>query len=137
MKYLIILCSACLFFSCSSPTNTFPVITPIEVPIVPEKVLGPEYNAFFGDFIYVDDRGFKVLVSFLGKDKAMAVCITINATVYFDYTFLLDKGTITTHDGSCIIWWFECKDFPYRWEDSNTLIVTDPVNNYVLTLRRR
>jgi len=138
MKFLFVLFVTFILLSCEQPiitSNTVPVTTS---EVITENTLGPEYNAFNGDFIHTDSRGFKVLVSFLGKDKCMAVCITANATVYLNYTFVLDNGTITTYKGTYpIIWWFECANYPYEWQDADTLIVTDPVNNRVLTLRRR
>lgn len=144
MKYLFMLLVALTLLSCEQPIPVTPVkatttatITSAPV-VVPEKVLGPEYDAFLGDFEHIDSRGFRVLVSFLGEDKCMAVCITANAKPYFNYDFVLHNSTITTGDGkNPLIWWFKCKDYPYRWDDADTLIVTDPVNNRVLTLRRR
>ena len=133
---LLLLPVIIFLISCSQPTAYDPPTTTTTT--IPEDRLGPEYDAFYGDFAYTDYRGFKVLVSFLGDDKAMSVCITANATIYTDYTFTLDNGTITTYDGEYpIIWYFECKGYPYVWEDADTLIVTDPVNNRTLTLRRR
>ncbi len=139
MKPLFALLIALTLLSCEQPLPVAPIVVPTVAPVtVQEKVLGPAYDAFTGDFIYEDSRGFKVLVGFLGEDKVMAVCITTNVHLYLNYTFTLGNGTITTYEGAYpLIWWFECKNFPYRWEDADTLIVTDPVNNRVLTLRRR
>lgn len=146
MKWAFILLLFTVFSSCVQSVGVprqpmIPIATIMDtVPIIttPEKVLGPEYDAFDGDFIYADGRGFTVLVSFLGEDKAMAVCITANAKPYFNYVFTLDNGTITTYNGTYpIIWWFQCVSFPYRWDNADTLVVTDPVDNRVLTLRRR
>ena len=140
MKLISAILVALVLLSCAQPSSPVMQSTAATVPVIITlvKVIGPEYDAFLGNFIHTDSRGFKVLVSFLGKDKCMAVCITANATVYLDYTFVLDKDTITTYNGTYpIIWWFECINYPYRWDDADTLIVTDPVNNRVLTLRRR
>jgi hypothetical protein len=101
-----------------------------------EVVLGPEYDSFNGDFSYEDGRGFSTFVS-LDGDTAEVTCVTMNATVYFRYTIILHDGTITTCMKEYpIIWYFECIDYPYRWDDADTLVVTDPVNSRVLTLRR-
>lgn len=142
MKYRFMIFIAFTLLSCEQPIPITPVkttttIAPTPV-IVPEVVLGPEYTPFSGDFIYADGRGFTVLVSFLGGDDVLAVCITANATVYLRYDMVLDNGTLTTYDGAYpIIWWFQCVNFPYRWDNADTLVVTDPVNNRVLALRRR
>jgi len=147
MKFVLALIMAFVLFSCEQPTPTTPIpIVPIKITTtttvtttttIPEKILGPEYAPFNGDFSYKDGRGFDVLVSF-SKDKVAVTTTTANAVVYSRYTFVLENGTITTYNGVYpIIWYFECIKYPYRWDDTNTLIVTDPVNNRVLTLRRK
>ena len=157
MKYLIIALLCVLSVACTMPqddpppteptvlTVTSTVTTTIGTPTVtvtssstaPEKVFGPEYASFDGKFSYVDGRGFSVFVEFIG-DKADVMTLTANALVYSRCTFVLVNGTISTYKGIYpIIWYFECVDYPYVWQDADTLIVTDPVNNRVLTLRRR
>jgi hypothetical protein len=79
--------------------------------------------------------GCFVCVTF-DKNKVAVSCKTRRVTVYFDYTFVLDKGTITTYKGEYpIIWWFQCKQYPYVW-NGDVLTITDPVNNRVLTLEK-
>jgi hypothetical protein len=97
-----------------------------------EMVLGSDYAPFDGTF---SGNGCFVSVTF-DKNKALVSCTTSNAICYFVYTFVLDNGTITTYLGEYpIIWWFECKRYSYVW-DGGSLIITDPVNNRVLTLKK-
>jgi len=133
MKPLIVFLALSLIISCSSPTDaTLPPSSASES--ISEPTLGAEYAPFDGAFSG-NGIGCFVRVTF-DKDKARATCTTANATVQFLYTFVLDKGTITTYVGEYpIIWWFECKRYPYEW-DGDRLIITDPVNNRVLSLKK-
>jgi hypothetical protein len=133
MNLLTLLLALTLVLSCSQPSDA--ALAPSSASgDNSEVVLGSDYAPFDGTFSG-NGIGYFVHVTF-DKNKARATCTTANATVQFLYTFVLDKGTITTYVGEYpIIWWFECKQYPYVW-DGGSLIITDPVNNRVLTLKK-
>jgi hypothetical protein len=144
MKLLTFLLVLTLVLSCSQPSDA--TLTPSSASDeASEVVLGSEYAPFVGTFSgrgtfpgcygWRYDAGCFVRVTF-DKNTASVSCITRNVIVYFGYTFVLDNETITTYEGEYpIIWWFECKRYPYVW-DGGSLIITDPVNNRVLTLKK-
>jgi hypothetical protein len=132
MRPIILVLALTLVLSCSQPSDA--TLTPSSASDeASEVVLGSEYTPFDGTF---SGNGIGCFVSVtFDKNKARASCST-SVTVNFLYTFVLDKGTITTYLGEYpIIWWFECKRYPYVW-DGDSLIITDPVNNRVLTLKK-
>jgi hypothetical protein len=140
MKLLTLLLALTLVLSCSQPSDA--TLTPsCAVGDTLTPTLSADYALFDGTFSGRgafsgnNDAGCFVRVTF-DKNKAAVSCTTSNAKVYFVYTFVLDNGTITTYEGEySIIWWFECKRYPYVW-DGGSLIITDPINNRVLTLKR-
>jgi hypothetical protein len=133
MKPLTLILALTLVLSCSQPSDA--TLTPSSASGGnSEVVLGSDYAPFAGTFSG-NGIGCFVGVTF-DKNKAVVSCTTSNTICYFVYTFVLDKGTITTYLGEYpIIWWFECKRYPYIW-DGSSLIITDPVNNRVLTLKK-
>ena len=133
MKPLFVFLALSLVLSCSSPTDA--ALTPPDaVGDILTPTLSADYAPFQGTF---SGNGIGCFVSVtLDKNNAYVTCTTANATVQFLYTFVLDKGTITTYVGEYpIIWWFECKQYPYVW-DGSSLIITDPVNNRTLILEK-
>jgi hypothetical protein len=133
MKPLIAFLALSLVLSCSQPSDA--TLTPSGAyGSNSEVVLGSDYTPFNGTF---SGNGIGCFVSVtFDKNKATISCTTSHAICYFAYIFVLDKGTITTYEGEYpIIWWFECKRYPYVW-DGGSLIITDPVNNRVLTLNK-
>jgi hypothetical protein len=132
MKPLITFLALSLILSCSQPSNA--ALTPSSVfGGSSEVMLGSDYALFNGTF---SGNGIGCFISVtFDKNKASVSCST-SVTVNFIYTFVLDNGTITTYEDEYpIIWWFECKRYPYVW-DGSSLIITDPVNNRVLMLKR-
>jgi hypothetical protein len=133
MKPLIVFLALSLIISCSSPRDATLPPSSSSGSII-EPALSADYAPFDGTFSG-NGIGCFVRVTF-DKNKVAVSCKTRRVTVYFDYTFVLDKGTITTYEGEYpIIWWFECKRYPYVW-DGDSLIITDPVNNRVLSLKK-
>ena len=133
MKPLIVFLALLLVVSCKMPTDaTLPPSCPSESPSDP--TLSSDYAPFNGQF-WGNGIGCTVGAKFTGN-SVYVTCITANALVHFRYTFVLDNGTITTYDGEYpIIWWFQCKQYPYEWVGDN-LIITDPVNNRTLILEK-
>jgi hypothetical protein len=133
MRPLTLLLALALVLSCSQPSDA--TLTPSSASDGnSEVVLGSDYTPFAGTF---SGNGIGCFVSVtFDKNKARATCTTANATVQFLYTFVLDNGTIMTYLGEYpIIWWFECKRYPYVW-DGGSLIIADSINNRVLTLKK-
>jgi len=128
MKLLIVFLALLLIISCSllsdasqTPPSTF------------DGDLSPEYTPFNGKFNGVGS-GYDLTVDFDGNG-AFVTCVTANTVVYFNYTIVLTGETITTYNGSYpIIWWFECKNFPYEWTGTDILTIIDPVNSRTLVL---
>ena len=99
-----------------------------------DPILSADYAPFDGQF-WGNGVGCTVGAKF-DKNTVFVTCITANAIVYFNYTFVLDNGIITTYEGEYpIIWWFQCKRYPYEWV-GDVLIITDPINNRVLSLKK-
>lgn len=133
MKPLIAFLTLLLVISCVQPENA--TLTPSSAfGGNSTPTLSADYAPFDGQF-WGNGVGCTVGAKF-DKNTVFVTCITANAIVYFDYTFVLDNGTITTYDGEYpIIWWFQCKQYPYEWVRDG-LIITDPVNNRVLILEK-
>jgi len=133
MKLLIVLLTLFLVLSCTQPENA--TLTPSSTfGGNLEPTLSADYDPFDGQF-WGKGVGCTVGADF-DKNMVYVTCITANAIVHMKYEFVLNNGTITTiFTKSPIIWWFQCEQYPYEW-DGDRLIITDPINNRVLTLEK-